>query len=175
MKYLKGFLFVITGLFLMVTLFSLLIPSKVFTTRALVIHAPQQDIFNALKDINQWKLWSPILRKDAVRLDVPDSSGKNTTTAEWTVRGAENKILITEVFPNGIKLQLYHNQDRPVDISVVILPTIELGNYQVELTAITSLKWYPWEKFGGIFINDVAGPGYEATLQALKSFTEKTP
>jgi hypothetical protein len=44
---------------------------------------------------------------------------------------------------------------------------------QVEWLAVANLKWYPWEKFAGIFMDQMAGPGYEAALRDLKAHCEK--
>jgi hypothetical protein len=34
------------------------------------------------------------------------------------------------------------------------------------------MKWYPWEKFSGIFVDKMTGPGYQAALNELKDFVE---
>ena len=43
---------------------------------------------------------------------------------------------------------------------------------QVEWNAVTRLKWYPWEKFYGIFIEKSSGQGYEDALNSLKTYVE---
>jgi hypothetical protein len=34
------------------------------------------------------------------------------------------------------------------------------------------MKWYPWEKAKGIFLDKVSGPQYEAALANLKKAVE---
>jgi len=49
----------------------------------------------------------------------------------------------------------------------------EPGTLQVEWRAITHLKWYPWEKFAGIFVSEMTGPGYQQALDALQKYIEQ--
>ncbi len=174
MKLVKGFLLALTGLFVVVTLFSLLIPSKVFTSKGVVIYASQQKIVATLKDFNQWKHWHPIFSNDTNNIRISKPSDGVNASIEWGLAGKKNKMTITEVFDQGIKLNLSRSGENPVENSIVVLPLKDSGSYQVEWTALTRLKWYPWEKFAGIFVTQITGPGYEAALNALKSYAENS-
>jgi hypothetical protein len=89
------------------------------------------------------------------------------------VQGSKkNNLTITEDFPEGIKLSLNRPGEKPVENSILILPVEEAGTYHVEWRSLTRLKWYPWEKFAGIFVSDITGPGYEAALEGLKKYIE---
>ena len=55
---------------------------------------------------------------------------------------------------------------------ISILPLPDSNQVQVEWRSLTKLKWSPWEKFYGIFVEKLTGPGYEAALNSLKSYTE---
>ena len=57
-----------------------------------------------------------------------------------------------------------------------ILPIMEddLG-YQVQWHSRVKLKWYPWEKFRGLFLEKVIGQAYESTLQNIKKILEAKP
>ena len=35
------------------------------------------------------------------------------------------------------------------------------------------LKWYPWERFYGIFVDHIIGPAFEKGLEQLKNFAEQ--
>lgn len=65
--------------------------------------------------------------------------------------------------------------ENDVENEVVILPLPTQQAVQVEWRAITKLSWYPWQKFYGIFVDQLTGPGYEAALNNLKLFLEQTP
>ena len=48
------------------------------------------------------------------------------------------------------------------------------GQTQLTWNVNIELGWYPWKKFGGIFLDKVTGPQYEAALQNLKMAAEKS-
>lgn len=170
----KGFLFALTGLFVMITLLSLLIPSKVITAKSVTINAPQQVIAGALVDFQQWKQWHPLFANDAINTVLSIPSRVVNANIEWGVAGKKNKITITEVFTGGIKFLFTRPGENPVENSIIILPLTGSGSYQVEWKALTRLKWYPWEKFAGIFVSEVTGPGYQTALDSLKLYVEKS-
>ena len=171
MRMFKGFLFVATGFFILITLISLLIPSRVMTTKSVTIHAPKEKISAAIKDLQTWKKWHPVFKADsAIKISNPSSGvGAN---AEWMQGVKKNMLTITEDFPEGIKVALSRPGERPVENSILLLPMEEAGTYHVEWRSLTKLKWYPWEKFAGIFVSDMTGPGYEAALNELKKYIE---
>jgi hypothetical protein len=172
MRLAKGFLLSMTGLFIVITLFSLLIPSKVFTSKAVVINASQRRIVSALSDFQQWKKWHPVLANDSANILISIPSNGLNASVTWGPAAKKNRMTITEVFAQGIKLVLSRSGENPVENAIVLLPLKDSGSYQVEWTAVTRLKWYPWEKFAGIFVSEITGPGYEAALQSLKIFAE---
>jgi Polyketide cyclase / dehydrase and lipid transport len=172
MRLLKGFLFGVAGLLAVITLFSLLIPSKVITTKAMVINAPREKITASLKDFKEWKKWNPLFAANSAQAIIGNPSAGAGATMEWGASSLKNKMTITEVFAEGIKLTLSRKNEMPVENSIVVLPLKDSLGYQVEWTAFTRLKWYPWEKFAGIFVSEITGPGYEAALKSLKSYIE---
>ena len=167
----KAFLFVATGIFILVTLISLLIPSRVMTTKSVTIHAPKEKISAAIKDLQVWKKWHPVFKTDStIRISVP-STGPGANI-EWVQADKKNNLTVKEDFPEGIKLSLDRPGEKPVENSILILPVEEAGTYHVEWRSLTKLKWYPWEKFAGIFVSDITGPGYEIALNELKKYIE---
>ena len=58
--------------------------------------------------------------------------------------------------------------------NIISVTAVNAGSeIQVEWRVLTKLKWYPWEKFYGIFIDKITGPGYELALNNLKDLAEK--
>ena len=53
----------------------------------------------------------------------------------------------------------------------VLLPDAE-GQTRLVWNVNTELGWYPWKRLGGIFLDKVSGPQYEAILQNLKKAVE---
>jgi hypothetical protein len=172
MRLVKGFLIVIAGFFVLITLISLLIPSKVVTVKSVTIHAPQEKIIAAISDLDNWRKWHPVFTMPGNQIVISrPSSGKNAN-ARWQQNGKETAITITDNFAQGIKFDVSREGESAVHTSLAALPMQEPGTYQVEWKALSKLKWYPWEKFAGIFMSEMTGPGYEASLNQLKKFIE---
>lgn len=173
MRLVKGFLFAITGLFVVITLFSLIIPSRVITTKAVPVHASSAVILQTIKDFNQWKLWNPVFKADSNNVIISNPPVGKSAFVKWKTGSATNTITITEEFGTGIRFTLSRPGENIVENTLKVLPLQDSSGYQVEWSALTKLKWYPWEKFAGIFVGDITGPGYEAALLSLQNYIEK--
>lgn len=175
MKFIKGFLVGIVGLFAVITMFSLLMPSKVMTVRTVMIHSEIPKIFDAISDLRHWKNWHPVFKQDSSILKFSDPSSGIHAFAIWNSNGKENKLLITDVYSSQINADLVREGENTVVNIISVTPIKDLTNVQVEWKVITKLKWYPWEKFSGIFIDKLTGPGYEEALNNLKELIEDKP
>ena len=172
MKLIKGALFVVTGLFIMVTLISLLIPSRIVTARAVTVQADSIKLFNEISDLKNWKNWHPVFKTDSTVLIFSAVTDQINSTATWTQKGKTYKIVITEKKYPLVKINLQSDGENDIENILTLMPVQEQGNMQVQWQAVVHLKWYPWEKFSGIFIEKMAGQGYEDALQSLKIFVE---
>ena len=172
MKLIKGGLFVFGGLFLMMTLISLLMPSKIMTAKAVSMQADSTKIFNAVSNLSNWRKWHPVFMEDTttVTLSIP-SSGLNSYIT-WKTNNKMNKLIVTKIGYPEVEFILQRNGEKDLEYAMYINRE-EGGNMQIQWKAITNLKWYPWEKFGGIFIEKLSGAGYESALASLKQFVEK--
>lgn len=171
MKIIKGILIVIAGFFVLITLISLMMPSTVVTVKSTSVHAANDKIVAAIQNLNEWKKWHPLFQSQAGLTISNPSSGKNAK-ATWIQNGKQNEIVITEVTADGIRFNVTREGENPIDSYLAALPVQEPNTLQVQWRAITKLKWYPWEKFGGIFVTEMTGPGYEQALAGLKKFIE---
>jgi hypothetical protein len=172
MKLAKGFILAVTGLLIVMTLFSLLIPSKVMTVRTAVIHTTADKAFAEISDLQKWKHWHPVFMQgtSAIRFSEP-STGVNAF-AEWESNGKTNKLLITQLSPNKLQASLIRVGENPTENIISITALKDSNNVQAEWRTLTRLKWYPWEKFSGMFVERITGPGYEAALNNLKELLE---
>ncbi|MEO6671426.1 MAG: hypothetical protein ABIN36_18225 [Ferruginibacter sp.] len=173
MHKLKAFVFVLAGLFIIITLISLLMPSKVMTVRAVVVHADQRFLISQINDLGNWKQWHPVFMNDSNSIAIKNSSKGVNDFATWTTNGKLNKFLITESAANHIRASLMREGENDVANVISINPVNDSTTVQVEWRVLTTLKWYPWEKFYGIFIDKLSGPGYELALNNLKELAEK--
>ncbi|MBC7867303.1 MAG: SRPBCC family protein, partial [Gloeobacteraceae cyanobacterium ES-bin-316] len=169
----KGFLFAIIGLFVMITLVSLLMPSRVVTSNSIVIKSSSQKIALALRDFNDWKKWHPVFVNESSNVVLSNPAAGVNATAAWGTDKEKNKLTIKKISADLIQFSFSRPGENPVENSIVLFPIKDSPDVQVEWTALTTLKWYPWEKFGGIFLAQITGPGYEAALNNLKTFVER--
>ena len=175
MRLIKGFILAITGLFLMITLLSLLMPSKVMTVRSVVIHGTTKQVFAEIADLKNWKHWHPVFMHDSNTIEISDpSSGKNAFAA-WNSNGKKNELLVTELFSTQLKADLIRTGENTAGNIISVTALKDSNNVQAEWKVLTKLKWYPWEKFSGIFVDKMTGPGYEAALNNLKELIEGKP
>ncbi len=172
MRLFKGFFIVLSGLFIFITILSLFIPSRLMVTRAVVINAPSDKVFSQVSNLQHWKNWQPVFMQDSsgIRFEV-DAKGISNS-CEWESREKKNKMLITGRSNNAIKATLIREGENDVQNTISILPLADSSRVQVEWSVLIKLKWYPWEKFYGIFIENITGEGYEAALNSLKTYTE---
>lgn len=175
MRLIKGFFFAVAGLSIVVTLFSLLMPSKVMTVRSVVIHAKSDKVFSEIADLEKWKHWHPVFMQDSTSMHFSETTSGVHSFAEWTTNGKKNKLLIVEVLPGQLKATLTRPGEHEINNYITVTPLKDSNNVQAEWTVITKLKWFPWEKFSGIFIDKMTGPGYENALNNLKELIEGRP
>jgi hypothetical protein len=172
MKLIKGAIFVFIGLFVMVTLISLLIPSKIVTARAVTVQADSIKLFDEISDLKSWKKWHPVFKNDSTLLSFSSITNQVNSSAEWAQKGKLYKLIIVEKKYPLVKINLQAEGENDVENMLTLMPVQEQGNMQVQWQSIVHLKWYPWEKFSGIFIEKMAGQGYEDALQSLKKYIE---
>lgn len=167
MDRIKGFLFVLIGLFAVVTVISFFIPSKVVVRRAVSVHSDPAKIRESINDLRNWKKWHPVFKSDS--LQIKDSTADHLA---WISNGKENSLRVTERKDSLVKIVFERKGDNPTENNFSFISVQEQGNMQVQWEAVTHLKWYPWEKFGGIFIEKMTGQGYEDALNSLKNYLE---
>ena len=172
MKVVKGALVVFVGLFIFLTLISLLIPSHIVTTRAETVQADSLRLYNEVADLKNWKHWHPVFVQDSNKFTFSESSTNVNDFAEWRSNNKKNRLVIVERKFPYIKILLQREGENDMENILSLRQVQEQGNMQVQWTSITNLIWYPWEKFSGIFIEKMSGSGYEAALFSLKTYVE---
>lgn len=172
MKMIKGAVFVFAGLFIFLTLISLLIPGRIVTTRAETVQADSLKLYSEISDLKNWKHWHPVFVQDSAAMQFSKSSNEVNDYAQWSTNGKTNTIIITEKKFPYVKFLLKREGENDMENILALREVQEQGNMQVQWTSITKLKWYPWEKFSGIFIEKMAGSGYETALASLKIYVE---
>jgi len=172
MRLIKGFIIAIAGLFIFITILSLFIPSKIMVTRGVVIHAGAEKVFAEISDLQNWKHWQPVFKNDSGNIKFKTDNTGMSNSCEWDSKGKKNKIIITDRNDKTITASLLREGENDVFNSIRVLALADSNQVQAEWNVLIKLKWYPWEKFYGIFIENVTGQGYEAALNSLKEYVE---
>jgi len=172
MRLIKGFFIVIAGLFIFITIFSLFIPSKILVTRGVVINAGAAKVFTEISDLKNWKHWQPVFKNDSGNIKFDTAAYGISNSCEWVSKDKKNRIIITGKKDNVITASLLREGENDVLNTIRVLPLADSNQVQAEWNVLIKLKWYPWEKFYGIFIEKITGEGYEEALNSLKEYVE---
>lgn len=171
MKFIKAFLVGATGLFIFITILSLLIPAHPKVSRTVVINSPAKEkIMAQVTELANWKNWHPFFSSDAVKVSFGKVSLGEDARCDMLYNSKTTHLAITRVDSNVVSFDI--KQEGENDITNQIFVTPMQQQTRVDWVATTHLHWYPWEKFYAIFIDKLTGPGYEAALNGLKQYTE---
>ncbi len=172
MKFVKAFLFGATGLFIIITMFSLLIPFNVKVSRTVVINNTSAGkVISQTGYISNWHNWHPLFKSDSVKIQISNNPrGMQSYIVEYNNR--LTAITFTATDSNSVQFILASKGENDIHNTINITPIASENNVQVTWLATTKLKWYPWQKFYGIFIDKLTGPGYEVALNGLKNYLE---
>ena len=177
MRLIKMFLFVLLGLFGVVTIIGLFIPSSVKISRGVIINADISLLYKELSDVKNWNQWLPWITSDSGAI-VQLSAVTNQPGSFFRWQGVKYKsagtITIKEI-----------NQDEILLLHQIKDMNDAMGGFRVRRTGANSevtevlwymeykLRWYPWERFYGIFLDRIIGPAFDKGLEQLKNYTEQ--
>ena len=164
MRFVKLALISAVVLFVVILLISLLLPSHVRISRAIDINAPREKIYPLLADIRQWDKWneyirvyhhrvaeSALLKADEITISI--TAATDTLVAAAWLQPSGNK------FGNGF---------------AIITNAGGKGHTTVQWFFDFHVKWYPWEKFQSIVLDEQLGPVMEKSLDNLKKIAENS-
>jgi hypothetical protein len=121
-----------------------------------------------IRDLDNWVQWHPYF---AAQKPSNGILANGNAYLQWGEGGKVYRLQEIQKYSNGIRVAFQRSGENDI-INDVTAYSAGLQN-QVEWKAINNIKWYPWEKFGAMFLNDITGPGYEEALKSLKAFLEK--
>lgn len=151
----------VVGLFVVMLLFSLLLPGEVMTSKWVRVANDKDSVISTVSDLKSWPNWN-LLLKDATDVQFSDSA------LSWTSpNGHSNRIRIEGVEPNGVATLISLNKGDDIR-SGFSIEKRDADSVQVVWYIIEDLKWYPWEKFYGMMAADMKGPLMQESLQDLK-------
>ena len=173
MRLIKALIVGATGLFIFITLMSLLIPANPRLSRTVVINAPgKEKIMNQLVNLANWKNWQPLFTQgNATQVLGKIAEGKEAYS-DIAYNGKTVQVKILEADSSSVLFTLKASGENDITNKIVVTSLQPSQQVRVDWIATTHLHWYPWEKFYAIFIDKLTGPGYEASLNGLKKFVE---
>lgn len=176
MRYIKAFLFGITGLFIIITLLSLLITSNVRVVRTTVINNTTIDkSYLQVADLKNWKNWHPMFKTGVATINFNDNTIGKNAACTIIYNNKNIRLLIIAADSTLVKFILQAPGENEIENAISFTPITASKEIRVEWRALTKLHWYPWEKFYAIFLDKITGPGYDTALKGLKDFIENTP
>ena len=154
----------VVGLFLVIFLLSLLLPSSMRVSRAITINAPVDSVLKYIGDLRQWPYWNAFVSKEKLN---------NGIFSDTSFSSSEIKISIKKpVQPGRIETSWQRTGQDALNSEIGFLQTDRgiIVQWYFDFT----VKWYPWEKFGSIVFDKELGPPMENSLEQLKKITEKS-
>jgi hypothetical protein len=170
-------LFVLTGLTLMFIIIGLVIPSSVKISRGIIIDVDSSTVYQHLTNVKEWGSWIPWVTTQEGAI-VQTSQTINAPGAFFTWRGLNDKnsgtITLLTLSPSLIttKYELKGMNDSEGGFRLRSIPN-NLSQTEVQWFMEYKLKWYPWERFYGIFMDHIIGPSFEKGLQELRNYIDK--
>ena len=173
MRLVKAFLVGAIGLFIFITLLSLLIPAHPKVSRTVVINsADKRKIMSQVADLTNWKNWHPFFASDSANVLFGKVAEGSEANCDIIYNNKTTHLSITKADSSSITFLLQAKGENDITNQIFfysIEPSQQTG---VDWIATTHIHWYPWEKFYAIFVDKLTGPGYEAALNSLKQFIE---
>lgn len=166
MKYIKLALISFLIFFTLVTLVSLLFPSRVRISRALDIRAPYDSVYVQLSEPARWAGWFP-----GVDTMPPLSLMKKTIGYRINDRGALMRV--SGRSDSSVRVSTSGPGVRDGEQGWNILRGDSPGILTVQWYLDFHLQWYPWEKFSSILFEKRYGPMLERGLEKLRARVER--
>lgn len=160
MRAVKLFITSIIVLFLLLVVFSSLLPSVIRISRAVDITVANEKLRAQLTDPEQWEQWNEFIKV----LTDKKVEGKRIISKQLivTITGSSTTVVSTRwVQQNG--------KSFPAVFNIISNNSVTTLQWYFEFT----LKWYPWEKFSSIIYDKQLGPQMEQSLLNLKRLLEE--
>ena len=151
---------------LLITGFSLFIPSHVVISKAINIGAKRDSINNQLVGIEKWKNWYPGFDT----LQLLELGKENGRVLSAKTKGIS--IVLTEIKDSVIVAEFTSDAKRPIMSNWHSITYPHTDSVTLQWSMDFHLKWYPWEKFSSLLLEKRYGPQMEQGLANLKALLE---
>ena len=173
MRYVKILLTGLAGLALLAVVMGLLMPSSVKITRGIIVDADSAKVDQSLMQMNEWSKWMPwIDTASGILIQQQGSLGVAGSALRWkSLDGKREGAITFKGRQPGSLLLAYDFTGMNKAEGGFRIRKISEGRTEVQWFMEYPLKWYPWERFYGIFLDSMIGAVLENGLQNLIRFT----
>lgn len=160
------------GIFIIIFLLSLLLPSNVTITKSVDINASREKVINQIVDFEQWKNWYPAFKNED--FSITKNERPANTISSVTLHDSSGKwlrVILLDTSKQTINVNLQSRSSLKIHYQFVLIPKL---SHQIQLSwnVIIHLGWLPWKKFEGIMLDKFSGSQYEDALNELKKAAE---
>lgn len=171
MKIFKILLWVI----LLLLVIGMLLPATTHVERAIVINAPQEQVFSFVNDYRKFNLWSPWYRRDpdtSYEYSGPDSGvgSKMSWASEHEGVGTGSQEIVESEPHRYVKTLLDFGEQGQAEASY----TLKSADEGTEIIWALDMEhgWNLVSRLFGLMMDGLVGPDYEDGLRNLKEVVE---
>ena len=169
MKRLFGFIIFFLFVFIIISIISLLLPSKVTVTRSVEINATPDKVVSQIIDFTKWENWYPAFKDENITVAINKSNPLSVT-----LKGREGKnIILTrmESMPDMIIFDVNTFSSSKVTYRFIVTKKTD-SQTQLTWDINTDMGWYPWKRIQGLLLDKFSGTQYEMALDNLRKAVE---
>jgi hypothetical protein len=172
MRYIKMFLTGLTGLSLLATLMGLMMPSSVKITRGVIVNADSTSVDHILLNIDHWNQWMPWIEPSGdLIVQQLGERGQAGSALKWkSLDGQREGVIAFKGREPGTLLLSYDFKGMNKSEGGFRIRNLSEGRTELQWYMEYPLKWYPWERFYGIFLDSMIGSVLESGLQKLVKY-----
>jgi hypothetical protein len=171
MRYIKLLLSGFLGLLIITTIIGLFMPASVKVTRGVILKADSAKVDLFLSDLLGWDTWMPWKSNaQGLKTTARVVAAKQGSYVEWRLNDGNSIARIHYLGRQPGIIQLHHvfKEMNPSD-GGFRLRSLDDGTTEVQWFLEYPLKWYPWERFYGIFMDAMIGSVLEKGLQNMSA------
>jgi hypothetical protein len=151
-RFIKLGLISVVVFFLIFTVFSLFIPSRVRISKAINMDADKDSVFSLIRNRENWNKWHPAF--------MPQDSGYHPPLINFVTRVQNDSQII---------MDLSEGTNRAVTNGWMIHRYPGIDSFTLQWYMDFHLQWYPWKKFGSLLYEGTYGNMMQKGLENLKN------
>lgn len=166
------FIIFILGVFIIIFLLALLLPSRVTVAKSVDINASREAIKNQIVNFEEWKNWYPAFKDE--KISITKNPGSPEIISSVILKDKKGKTILlnlTDTANNRIDIEVQSGSSTKVRYEFLLIPKL---HHQTQLTwnININLGWYPWKRIEGILVDKFSGSQYEEALADLGKAAE---